>query len=200
MSEMDTAGVPWTRRLGQLLVALLGCRRRRRPGRSAEAAGEDRRDPRPRRRRRPLAAPRRRDGALEPRGPPGGRGARPRRSRLLGTARRSIRPTPTTASPRRPPTASSSTSAPSRSSRRRARCDVLDYVTVHDAGRLLNPLLADGQVLGGFAHGVAAALYERHVYDEWGNLMTASLVDYLAPTAPDIPRAPDRPPSRRRRR
>jgi 2-furoyl-CoA dehydrogenase large subunit len=64
---------------------------------------------------------------------------------------------------------------------------VLDYVTVHDAGRLLNPLLADGQVLGGFAHGVAAALYERHVYDEWGNLMTASLVDYLAPTAPDIP-------------
>ena len=64
---------------------------------------------------------------------------------------------------------------------------VLDYVTVHDAGRLLNPMLADGQVLGGFAHGVAAALYERHVYDEWGNLMTASLVDYLAPTAPDIP-------------
>ena len=64
---------------------------------------------------------------------------------------------------------------------------VLDYVTVHDAGRLLNPLLADGQVLGGFAHGVAAALYERHVYDESGNLMTASLVDYLAPTAPDIP-------------
>ena len=64
---------------------------------------------------------------------------------------------------------------------------VLDYVTVHDAGLLLNPLLADGQVLGGFAHGVAAALYERHVYDESGNLMTASLVDYLAPTAPDIP-------------
>jgi len=64
---------------------------------------------------------------------------------------------------------------------------VLDYVTVHDAGRLLNPLLADGQVLGGFAHGIGAALYERHVYDEWGNLMTASLVDYLAPTAPDVP-------------
>ena len=64
---------------------------------------------------------------------------------------------------------------------------VLDYVTVHDAGRLLNPLLADGQVMGGFAHGLAAALYERHVYDEWGNLMTASLVDYLTPTAPDVP-------------
>ena len=40
---------------------------------------------------------------------------------------------------------------------------ILDYVTVHDAGRLLNPALADGQVLGGFAHGAAAALYERHV-------------------------------------
>ena len=71
--------------------------------------------------------------------------------------------------------------------RETGRVSVLDYVTVHDAGRLLNPMLADGQVLGGFAHGVAAALYERHVYDEWGNLMTASLVDYLAPTAPDIP-------------
>jgi 2-furoyl-CoA dehydrogenase large subunit len=64
---------------------------------------------------------------------------------------------------------------------------VLDYVTVHDAGVLLNPLLADGQVRGGFAHGAAAALFERHVYDEWGNLMTGSLVDYLTPTAPDIP-------------
>ncbi|MCY7301964.1 MAG: xanthine dehydrogenase family protein molybdopterin-binding subunit [Thermoleophilia bacterium] len=64
---------------------------------------------------------------------------------------------------------------------------VLDYITVHDAGRLLNPLLADGQVMGGFTHGLAAALYERHVYDKWGNLMTASLVDYLTPTAPDIP-------------
>ena len=64
---------------------------------------------------------------------------------------------------------------------------VTDYVSVHDAGALLNPLLADGQVLGGFAHGVGAALFERHVYDDDGNLMTASLVDYLSPTAPDIP-------------
>ncbi len=64
---------------------------------------------------------------------------------------------------------------------------VTDYVTVHDAGTLLNPLLADGQVLGGFAHGAAAALFEAHSYDEDGNLRTASLVDYLTPTAPDIP-------------
>jgi 2-furoyl-CoA dehydrogenase large subunit len=42
-------------------------------------------------------------------------------------------------------------------------------------------------VLGGFAHGVGAALFERHHYDEDGNLMTASLVDYVTPTAPDLP-------------
>ena len=64
---------------------------------------------------------------------------------------------------------------------------VTDYVTVHDAGVLLNPALADGQILGGLAHGVGAALFERHVYDESGNLMTGSLVDYLTPTAPDLP-------------
>jgi 2-furoyl-CoA dehydrogenase large subunit len=64
---------------------------------------------------------------------------------------------------------------------------VLDYVTVHDAGRLLNPLLAEGQVRGGLAHGAAAALFERHVYDEDGNLLTGSFLDYLAPTAPDLP-------------
>jgi 2-furoyl-CoA dehydrogenase large subunit len=64
---------------------------------------------------------------------------------------------------------------------------VLDYVTVHDAGRLLNPLLAEGQVRGGLAHGAGAALFERHVWDEEGNLLTASFMDYLAATAPDLP-------------
>jgi 2-furoyl-CoA dehydrogenase large subunit len=64
---------------------------------------------------------------------------------------------------------------------------VLEYATVHDAGRLLNPILARGQVLGGLAHGAAAALFERHVYDDDGNLMTGTFVDYLVPTAPDLP-------------
>jgi 2-furoyl-CoA dehydrogenase large subunit len=64
---------------------------------------------------------------------------------------------------------------------------VLDYATVHDAGRLLNPLLADGQVLGGFAHGAGAALFERVVYDEDGNLLTGTFMDYLCPTARDVP-------------
>jgi 2-furoyl-CoA dehydrogenase large subunit len=67
--------------------------------------------------------------------------------------------------------------------------EVLDYVTVHDAGVLLNPLLADGQVRGGLAHGVGAALLERHAWDEDGNLLTASLVDYLCATAPELPTA-----------
>jgi 2-furoyl-CoA dehydrogenase large subunit len=64
---------------------------------------------------------------------------------------------------------------------------VTDYVSVHDAGVLLNPRLADGQVLGGFAHGVGAALFEHHGYDTEGNLMTGSLVDYVTPTAADLP-------------
>jgi 2-furoyl-CoA dehydrogenase large subunit len=64
---------------------------------------------------------------------------------------------------------------------------VLDYVSVHDAGRMLNPLIVEGQVRGGFAHGVGAALFERIVYDEDGNLLTGTFMDYLCPTAADIP-------------
>jgi 2-furoyl-CoA dehydrogenase large subunit len=68
------------------------------------------------------------------------------------------------------------------------RVHVLDYATAHDAGRLLNPLIAEGQVRGDLAHGLGAALYERIVYDEDGNLLTGTFMDYLCPTAPDIPR------------
>jgi 2-furoyl-CoA dehydrogenase large subunit len=64
---------------------------------------------------------------------------------------------------------------------------VLDYVSVHDAGRLLNPLLAEGQIRGGFAHGAGVALFERVVHDEEGNLVTGTFMDYLCPTAPDLP-------------
>ncbi len=64
---------------------------------------------------------------------------------------------------------------------------VQDYVSVHDAGRLLNPLIVEGQVRGGFAHGVGAALFERIVYDEDGNLLTGTFMDYLCPTAADVP-------------
>jgi 2-furoyl-CoA dehydrogenase large subunit len=71
--------------------------------------------------------------------------------------------------------------------RETGRVQVLDYVSVHDAGRLLNPLLAEGQVRGGLAHGVGAALFERVAYDEQGNLLTASFMDYLCTTAADLP-------------
>ena len=65
--------------------------------------------------------------------------------------------------------------------------EVLDYVTVHDAGTLLNPLLVEGQVRGGFAHGAGAALLERLHYDDDGNLLTSSFVDYLCLGAADMP-------------
>jgi 2-furoyl-CoA dehydrogenase large subunit len=61
------------------------------------------------------------------------------------------------------------------------------YVSLHDAGRILNAALFDGQVRGGFAMAVGAALYERLVYAEDGGLATASLLDYALPTASMIP-------------
>ena len=65
---------------------------------------------------------------------------------------------------------------------------VRDYITVHDAGRVLHPQLAEGQVLGGLAHGLGAALLEHHVYDDAGNLLTTTFVDYPTPTATELPR------------
>lgn len=64
---------------------------------------------------------------------------------------------------------------------------VLDYVTVHDAGQLLNPLLADGQIHGGLAFGIGTALYEEMVYDEDGQLLTGTFMDYLMPTVSEVP-------------
>jgi 2-furoyl-CoA dehydrogenase large subunit len=65
--------------------------------------------------------------------------------------------------------------------------EVRDYVSVHDAGRVLHPALAEGQVLGGLAHGLGAALMERHVYDDDGNLLTTTFLDYPCPTATELP-------------
>jgi 2-furoyl-CoA dehydrogenase large subunit len=61
------------------------------------------------------------------------------------------------------------------------------YVTMHDAGRILNRALYDGQVQGGFAHGVGAALFEEFVYGEAGEFLTGTFLDYAIPTARDIP-------------
>jgi aerobic carbon-monoxide dehydrogenase large subunit len=61
------------------------------------------------------------------------------------------------------------------------------FAVAEDCGKIVNPLIVDGQVQGGVAQGVGAALYEEVVYDEQGQLQTASLVDYLVPSACEIP-------------
>ena len=61
------------------------------------------------------------------------------------------------------------------------------FLAVEDAGRIINPLIADGQVHGGIAQGIGNALYEEIVYDSLGNIQTATLADYLPPTAGEIP-------------
>ncbi|MDP6690358.1 MAG: xanthine dehydrogenase family protein molybdopterin-binding subunit [Alphaproteobacteria bacterium] len=64
---------------------------------------------------------------------------------------------------------------------------VLRYVVADDCGRIINPLIADGQVHGGVAQGIGAALLEEVVYDDTGQILTASLMDYVVPTAVEIP-------------
>ena len=61
------------------------------------------------------------------------------------------------------------------------------FVVAEDCGRIVNPLIVDGQVHGGVAQGIGAALYEEIIYDEQGQINTASLVDYLVPSACEIP-------------
>ena len=61
------------------------------------------------------------------------------------------------------------------------------FLVVEDAGTLINPMIVDGQIRGGVAQGIANALLEEIVYDEDGNILTASLMDYLPPTATEIP-------------
>jgi aerobic carbon-monoxide dehydrogenase large subunit len=61
------------------------------------------------------------------------------------------------------------------------------YVAVDDCGPVINPAIVDGQLHGGIAQGIGQALYEEAVYDEDGNLVTGTMVDYLIPGAPEVP-------------
>jgi carbon-monoxide dehydrogenase large subunit len=61
------------------------------------------------------------------------------------------------------------------------------YVCVDDVGKIVNPVIVEGQVHGGLAQGIGQALYEEAVHDAEGNLTTGSLADYLVPAAPDLP-------------
>ncbi|HEY7167785.1 MAG TPA: xanthine dehydrogenase family protein molybdopterin-binding subunit [Candidatus Binatia bacterium] len=67
------------------------------------------------------------------------------------------------------------------------KIELLDYVVAHDAGKLINPLLVDGQVHGGVAQGIGAALFEEIGYDSNGQLMTGSFMDYVLPGTMEIP-------------
>src|SRR5207253_812899 len=67
------------------------------------------------------------------------------------------------------------------------RLEVLRYVVVHDCGRVINPLVLEGQVEGGVAQGIGGAFYERLAYDEEGQLRNASFMEFLVPYATEIP-------------
>ena len=64
---------------------------------------------------------------------------------------------------------------------------ILRYVVVHDCGRMINPAIVDGQVVGGLAQGVGNGLFEELVYDEAGQLLTGTFADYPIPRATDLP-------------
>lgn len=67
------------------------------------------------------------------------------------------------------------------------RVDILRYVVGHDCGRVINPMLVEGQIQGGVAHGIGNALYEFVDYDENGQQRTATLEEYLLPAILDVP-------------
>ncbi|MFB7455448.1 MULTISPECIES: xanthine dehydrogenase family protein molybdopterin-binding subunit [unclassified Streptomyces] len=64
---------------------------------------------------------------------------------------------------------------------------IRSYVCVDDVGRVINPVIVEGQVHGGLAQGIAQALYEEAVYDAEGNLVSGTMADYLVPSAADLP-------------
>jgi carbon-monoxide dehydrogenase large subunit len=68
-----------------------------------------------------------------------------------------------------------------------AEIRILKYAVVHDCGHLINPMIVEGQIHGGVAQGVGGALYERMAYDESGQLLNASFMDFLMPYATEVP-------------
>lgn len=64
---------------------------------------------------------------------------------------------------------------------------IVRYVVVEDCGRVINPAIVDGQVRGGIAQGIGSVLYERAAYDDDGNFLAGTFMDYLLPTAAEIP-------------
>jgi aerobic carbon-monoxide dehydrogenase large subunit len=67
------------------------------------------------------------------------------------------------------------------------RLEVLKYVVVHDCGRVINPMVVEGQIEGGFAQGIGGAFYERLAYDADGQLRNASFMEFLMPYSTEVP-------------
>ena len=67
------------------------------------------------------------------------------------------------------------------------KVDILDYAVVEDCGTVVNPLIVDGQIVGGIAQGIGTALYEEIPFNEAGQPLATTLGDYLLPGAPEIP-------------
>jgi carbon-monoxide dehydrogenase large subunit len=65
---------------------------------------------------------------------------------------------------------------------------VVDYLIVHDAGRMLNPVIVEGQVIGGVVDGIGSAVLSEIFYDDAGQILNGTLADYLVITAPEAPR------------
>ena len=65
--------------------------------------------------------------------------------------------------------------------------EIKKYVVVHDCGVVINPMILEGQIQGGVAQGIGNAWYEQLVFDEHGQLLNASFMDYLLPTADTVP-------------
>jgi 2-furoyl-CoA dehydrogenase large subunit len=71
--------------------------------------------------------------------------------------------------------------------RQTAAVKISKYITVHDAGTIINPMIVEGQIYGGALHGLGGALYEELQYDDSGQCLTATFMDYLVPTASEAP-------------
>ncbi|HEY1746427.1 MAG TPA: xanthine dehydrogenase family protein molybdopterin-binding subunit [Xanthobacteraceae bacterium] len=67
------------------------------------------------------------------------------------------------------------------------RVGIERFIVAEDAGRLVNPMIVDGQIVGGVAQGIGNALLEEIIYDETGNILTATLADFLTPTSREMP-------------
>jgi carbon-monoxide dehydrogenase large subunit len=71
---------------------------------------------------------------------------------------------------------------------RTGEVEIVRYVVGHDCGNVINPLIVEGQILGGVAHGLSNALYEEAFYDEQGQCLASSFLDYPLPSAREMPR------------